>query len=173
MVQRECKTCGVAFKLPEAWVRKGGGRYCSRTCKAKARVGNRNSNWKGGKHYSLGYEMIRDRNHHRAHKDGGVFAHIKVMESHLGYLIPRGYEIHHKDGNRANNNISNLMLFKSSKEHKLQHAYNRIEAFGGHPLFDKICSTCHKLKDKNEFFFNKNTWDGRANNCKICNKRKG
>ena len=34
-------------------------------------------------------------------------------------LIPPGYEIHHKDFNKANNDLSNLELLTESEHHKL------------------------------------------------------
>lgn len=41
----------------------------------------------------------------------GVRLHRAVWEYHNGE-IPKGYHVHHKDGNRANNSIENLELMK-------------------------------------------------------------
>lgn len=40
----------------------------------------------------------------------------KIWEEHHNVKIPNGYEIHHKDGNRKNNNIDNLVCV-SIEEH--------------------------------------------------------
>jgi very-short-patch-repair endonuclease len=33
-MERTCGTCGIHFQRPEAWVKRGGGRFCSRACYA-------------------------------------------------------------------------------------------------------------------------------------------
>lgn len=45
--------------------------------------------------------------------------HRVVYEDYYGF-IPHGYQIHHKDGNKLNNNISNLVAL-SPKDHKEIH----------------------------------------------------
>lgn len=47
--------------------------------------------------------------------------HIYVWEYHNGCEVPKGYEIHHKDLNKDNNDISNLICIPS-KEHKQIHS---------------------------------------------------
>ena len=44
----------------------------------------------------------------------GVRLHRAVWEYHNG-MIPSGYHVHHKDGNRSNNAIENLMLLQESE----------------------------------------------------------
>lgn len=51
--------------------------------------------------------------------------HIAVWKYHHGD-IPRGYHIHHSDGNRFNNQLENLRLIESGK-HKSYHAKKRME----------------------------------------------
>lgn len=49
-----------------------------------------------------------------------VFKHHVVMCEHLGITtIPKGYCIHHIDGNKTNNSIDNLMLMTMSAHTKL------------------------------------------------------
>lgn len=59
---------------------------------------------------SNGYKQIRSTEHPMSTKDGYVLEHRLVMEEMLGrYLYP--FEtVHHKDGNRLNNDPSNLQL---------------------------------------------------------------
>lgn len=54
-------------------------------------------------------------------KDTDVCVHRWVMEKKLGRKLRHGEVVHHIDGNKLNNNMSNLMLFPSQKEH---HAYH-------------------------------------------------
>jgi len=45
-----CNYCGKKFETTEYRISVGRGKYCSRSCSAKARIDNRNPNWKGGRY---------------------------------------------------------------------------------------------------------------------------
>lgn len=51
-VTKKCKMCGKEFTVPEAWIRKGRGRFCSRECYGKWYseniCGGNHPAWKGG-----------------------------------------------------------------------------------------------------------------------------
>ena len=69
-------------------------------------------------------------NEGRKHSKG---LHVAIWEFHNGKEVPKGYEIHHKDGNPLNNDISNLECVSRSehfKEHlpKLMEYCNSEEA---------------------------------------------
>jgi len=86
----------------------------------------KNYNWKGGKIIQNGYVCILCPSHPRAKsKKGYVYEHIWVMEKHLRRYLKMGKSeecVHHMDGNRLNNNLKNLRLFKTNAEHRLFHA---------------------------------------------------
>lgn len=50
--ERECKYCGKPFKVPESWLKRGRGKFCSKECswkwKSENIVGEKCGNWKGG-----------------------------------------------------------------------------------------------------------------------------
>ena len=86
----------------------------------------RNPAWKGGTHVDkLGYIWIRpemddvigqamiDRRSTRQY----VQEHRLVMAHHLGRPLERGEVVHHIDGVKSNNQLSNLRLFRSNSEH--------------------------------------------------------
>jgi endogenous inhibitor of DNA gyrase (YacG/DUF329 family) len=60
-------------------------------------------------------------------KHGLKRLHIQVYEDNFG-KIPEGFDVHHRDGDTANNDISNLELI-DKKEHAKFHARNRSEEF--------------------------------------------
>lgn len=64
--------------------------------------------------------------------------HRDVWEYHFG-KIPKGYDIHHRDENKANNDISNLQML-TRKEHRQLHS--RLNA--GKPKTPKtfVCQQC-------------------------------
>ena len=50
------------------------------------------------------------------------------MEVDLGYNIPKGYVVHHIDGNKQNNILSNLVLL-TVEEHNNAHAKSELLIF--------------------------------------------
>ena len=68
----------------------------------------------------------------------GKLLHRLIYEEVFG-SIPKGYTIHHKDGDKTNNNPGNLMLLTKSNHHKLHFnmvnnprwGNGRIDAAGG------------------------------------------
>ena len=70
-----------------------------------------------------------------------VFEHVLVWERHHGRPVPPGHDIHHRDGDKLNNDISNLQLV-TKLEHKRIHS--------GCELRDgewwKPCGVCREFK---------------------------
>ena len=54
-------------------------------------------------------------------KNKGIRYHREVVEKHIGRKLTQKEVVHHIDENRLNNNISNLMLFKTTGEHGKYH----------------------------------------------------
>ena len=50
--------------------------------------------------------------------------HRKIWESHYGKKIPEGYDIHHIDGNKTNNEIWNLQCVEHGKHSQYHHLKN-------------------------------------------------
>lgn len=68
--------------------------------------GSQHASWKGGRYLKKdGYILI-------CNEDGSgyVLEHRKVMAEHIGRPLKRTESVHHIDGNRQNNDISNLQL---------------------------------------------------------------
>ena len=62
--------------------------------------------------------MLRALEHPNVNNKGYVFEHRLVMETHLGRLLDRKEVVHHKNGNRSDNQIENLELFANNALHK-------------------------------------------------------
>lgn len=68
---------------------------------------------------NTGYVRVYEPTHPLAKKDGYVLEHRKVVYDTFGD-IPTGLIVHHKDGNKANNDLSNLELM-TRLEHQRHH----------------------------------------------------
>lgn len=71
--------------------------------------------WRGNKvKHKKGYIQVRVPNHPNA-SSGYVFEHRLVMEDHLGRLLFKNENIHHKNGIKDDNRIENLELWVTSQ----------------------------------------------------------
>jgi hypothetical protein len=90
-------------------------------------------NWKGGVVKSThGYTLIYSPGHPRAYHGRYVYEHILIAESVLGRFMPKGAEVHHVNGNVADNRKNNLVLCESRAFHKLLHKRERALKLSGH-----------------------------------------
>lgn len=81
------------------------------------------SNW--GYKPAIIYNGKKWTKHRNYYERGGVSLHRAVWVDHYG-TIKKGYHIHHKDFNPANNDISNLEML-SPKEHHKKHWEEQYE----------------------------------------------
>jgi hypothetical protein len=74
-------------------------------------LGDKTSNWKGGRRVTdKGYIYLFAPDHPFADKRGTVFEHRLVMEHLLGRYLNPSEVVHHVDGNKQNNDPSNLLV---------------------------------------------------------------
>ena len=102
--------------------------------------------WNGGTSTTGEYILNWNPNHPRASRKGYVLKHILIAEKALGKPLPTGAEIHHLDGDAANNNQTNLVVCENRKYHALLHLRKRA-IDEGHPANYRKCPFC-KQYDK-------------------------
>lgn len=99
----KCHTCGEEFRQR----RTTGGKYCSRAC------------WRGaqpGRHIKKdGYVVVYRKGHPNARPDGRILEHRLIMAETLGRSLEPHEEVHHKNGDRADNRSENLELWVVSQ----------------------------------------------------------
>ncbi len=109
-----------------SWVQKWMGKFnIPRRTEDYGKVGrgDKNPRWKGGNYQiKSGYKYVMvDYSHPRATRRSKYSSYIPeqylVVEKKIGRYLKKGEVVHHKDGDKSNNKLSNLKLFKSSSEH--------------------------------------------------------
>lgn len=114
--------------------------FCSK-CKGQATlIGNENRRKRLAKKLgetwidSNGYVVVRLSLHSKySNRQIGknfsyIREHVKVMQDYLGRQLGKGEVVHHIDGNKINNNISNLDIC-TVKEHNKCHATSEMVVF--------------------------------------------
>lgn len=100
--------------------------------------------------------------------------HRLVWENYWGYKLKSTEVIHHIDGDKSNNDISNLKYFRTKSDHTKFHMdngdLNKIEMNNKKELENgKLrCSKCNELKDLTEFETRKSAHLKVLGVCKEC-----
>ena len=99
------KACGKEPRKSEISIR-------ARKNSIKARVGKAGGNNKGGRIYDkFGYVQVWKPKHPNCKTAGYIHEHRFVMSEYLGRPLRKGENVHHINGNRADNRIENLELW--------------------------------------------------------------
>lgn len=88
--------------------------------RAKALIREKSETWKGGR-YTDRYVHVYHPEHPSSHKNGYVYEHRVVMESKLCRYLNKDEVVHHINGNKCDNRIENLELFRNRSEHLKHH----------------------------------------------------
>ena len=90
---------------------------------AEWNVGPKNGMWKGGRKVTQqGYVLIRvGTEHHLADCRGYAYEHRLVAEEKLGRRLLPGEEIHHVNGQRADNRLENIEVKADRASHFFEH----------------------------------------------------
>lgn len=107
---------------------------------------SKHGRWKGGRYVSGGYVHVKVVSHPRQDVRGYVPEHILVAEESVGRHLNDGEYVHHRDGNRQNNDPSNLEVMYSHKEHMDEHPRKRNankQFVAAEPIFDEIKFRLH------------------------------
>ncbi len=118
---------------------------------------------------SRGYLMTLRPDHPNSDPKGYVYVHRLVMSEYLGRPLEKGEEVHHKDGNIKNNDISNLQLLSKSEHSSLT---NRDRERPLKDMSKNICIECGSSDTKIQKKTGRPHWFNHpiTNEYCICNK---
>lgn len=115
-----CDFCNTQFQIKRSFINKGTWEhkhYCSPICRWKAQSkmlmglkGRKNFAWKGGKIKVAGYIRIYKPNYPLSDKKGYILEHRYKMGKKLDRLLKPNEQVHHLNGIKDDNRISNLEL---------------------------------------------------------------
>ena len=115
VINTQCAFCGKEMNKRKWELNGSVNNFCNKECyyeyiRENPKTGEYHPNWNGGVYMQDGYKSLKQ-------EDGSYkFEHRIVMEEYLGRELSSDEIIHHIDGNRSNNDISNLQLL-SRTEH--------------------------------------------------------
>ena len=66
-------------------------------------------------------KMYKNRSGYSKYSNTGKFVHIAQAEKKVGGKIYKGYEVHHKDGDKSNYRISNLAVLRKKFHRRVVH----------------------------------------------------
>jgi transcriptional regulator with XRE-family HTH domain len=96
--------------------------------------------------------------HPRAQRRPYIAEHVLVMEKHLGRFLNRDEVVHHKDGDKSNNNIDNLEILTKAEHNKIHNGGKaktiRITcAYCGKKVLKKYRQVGTKIKNGQKDFY--------------------
>ena len=105
------------------------------------------------------YLFAKIKNHPKANKHGYVYEHRIVIENNINRILNDNEIVHHKNGNKKDNDINNLELL-NNVEHICHHNDERkgrtfveLKCPFCKKLFEKEKRNCHLSKKGQEFTF--------------------
>jgi formylmethanofuran dehydrogenase subunit E len=127
--KRICIRCGEVFFRHNGNVK---AKYCSRVCACRDR-NTKEHQAIAGKSGGAVKIKLRGTGKIGYIKELGRHQHRVVMEKEIGRKLKSNEVVHHKDGNKHNNNIDNLELTNQSN-HAREHGKNRYKEEGTFPF---------------------------------------
>ena len=145
-IKVECRYCGKEFEVCLSEVKKGGGKFCSRTCATTFRNKTDNPAWKEEvkNKISQNHADVSGKNNPMYNKRGKLSpSYIDGRNSFKGETYKKIYQakggvmkckicgseeslhIHHIDGNHQNNDFKNLTCLCSFCHLTIAHSYSR------------------------------------------------
>lgn len=101
-----------------------------RKCFLKTATAEKAGHWKGGRKNNNGYVMIFSPQHPFSDQQGYVREHRLVIEKKLKRFLEKNEVVHHKNGVRNDNRITNLEILSKKQHDKLTYFSRNLDKKG-------------------------------------------
>ena len=115
----KCDFCGKTFERFKSRAKRYKGNFCSPDCSEKFHKRENHQRWNGGESKSNGYVYIYKPKHPQAVNKRVKRARLK-MEKHLNRVLKPEEIVHHRNGDKTDDSIENLVI-TTRKEHPNLH----------------------------------------------------
>lgn len=123
-VERVCKCCHKVFIVYRERLERNAGHFCSNKCRYNSFALSGNPNWKKDGHKRLncnGYIEVKMSVHSQKRTSGYCLEHRLIIEKNIGRILNIKEVVHHINGDKQDNKLENLILFKNISEHLKHH----------------------------------------------------
>ena len=160
----ECDCCGKECWAAASDLRRRGTGFCDRKCVQGWRTKVSREGILDEVH---GYVVVRRPGHPNARQNGYVLEHRLVMSEHLGRPLTDEEVVHHRDGDRKNNQLCNLELLGSNADHARLHGQlGDLATLTRDGV--RNCTKCGEVKPLTEFARSTHQLHGHISWCKPC-----
>lgn len=97
-----------------------------------------------------------------------ILEHRYIIEQHIGRKLKRSELIHHKNGNKLDNRLENLLVVNQAA-HRKEHDFRNVTR--KYSDTHKWCNVCKKFLEHKMFSANKKNWHGLMAYCKPCKNK--
>jgi hypothetical protein len=118
----KCIECGKVYFTNDTTLKK---RKQFELCQECVNIGSRHGRWKGGRLVRCGYVLLWVPEHNNSDIKGYIKEHRYKMSIYLKRDLKEKEVVHHINGDRADNRLSNLILCKNNAEHSRIHKKQR------------------------------------------------
>ena len=150
VVLRPCAVCGTNIAFYPSHANRAARPTCSSRCLSALRAtvtGPIHPSWRGGRKRTRGHYVLLwvGKKQPMATSQGYVFEHRLVMSQYLKRPLRPEERVHHINGKRNDNRLSNLVFCSSQREHMQHHPGSGIRcACSEKALAKGLCRRCYR-----------------------------
>jgi hypothetical protein len=171
-VRVKCQHCGKSFSIIKSRRGANGRNYCSRECYDATRP----LRWGRVNGTKVFHQDCERWYWHWSTRDGAhrSMAYSRYVWSQTHGPIPPGWHIHHKDGNKLNDDLHNLEALPAGVHERQHHTKDELWHIDPNGTLRRKCSDCGEFKPREEYrkTGRQRKWPSYCKSCESIRNRK-